>query len=221
MGRKHSSTSAARVGRSSRAGRALELRKAGLTFRTIGQKMGFSEQRAHTLVTEELARLNATRAEAAEAVTRLEVERLDALWVVVYRKAVGGDMAAVDRCIAIMGRRAKMLGIDKEKGGFGGVVMQNVNTAATVPITPQERADTVRAILVAASRTDGENSEAKRLLEMVEEHDDVTSRHGNESRSPGEHDDGHAGRLPYGLREWEPDDDPDGSDHDIKPLFGG
>jgi len=57
--------SAARIGRAERAQQALELRKAGWCFREIGRKMGFSEQRAHAMVTAELARLNVKRSEAA------------------------------------------------------------------------------------------------------------------------------------------------------------
>ena len=30
----------------------------------------------------------------------------------VWTKAVGGDLKAIDRCLAIMGRRAKLLGLD-------------------------------------------------------------------------------------------------------------
>src|SRR5262245_39291828 len=115
MPRKHSNLSVARIGRAERAGQALDLRKAGLTFKKIGDRMGVTEQRAHKMVTQELARLNGKRAESAEAVTRLEIERLDALMAAVWEKAEGGELAAIDRVLSIMARRAKLLGIDAEK----------------------------------------------------------------------------------------------------------
>jgi hypothetical protein len=218
MGRKHSSTSAARVGRSRRAGQALELRKAGLTFREIGRRMGFSEQRAHALVTEELARLNADRAEQADAVTRLEVERLDALFAAVYPKALRGNMGAVDRCLMIMARRAKMLGIDKEKGGFGGVVMQNLNVPA-VEMTPQQRVEAVRQVLCAAARPGGPNSEAAQLLALMDSADVPLTVEASPAAREAEAEPVQAGTngngrcLPNGLRElpgggptWKADD---------------
>jgi hypothetical protein len=197
MPRKHSKTSAARVTRSTNAGRALELRKAGLTFRQIGQRMGFTEQRAHKLVTEELARLNSKRSEAAEAVTRLEVERLDALLRVVYPKALKGDMQAFDRVLAVMARRAKMLGIDRERGVFGDIIMQANVTQPTVALNPEQRRDMVRAILVAATRTDGPKSEAAELLAMTDAHE------AGQDIEAGPPPNGEAAyhRLVYGLKE--------------------
>jgi hypothetical protein len=140
----NSKLSGARVLRAERAGRALELRKAGLTFRQIGAEMGVTEQRAHQIVTQELARLNARRAEDAEAVTRLEVERLDALLATVWPKALEGDLPAFDRVLAVLARRAKLLGIDAERPA-NGVTMQNINVG--VEMTDHERADAIAALL--------------------------------------------------------------------------
>jgi hypothetical protein len=108
----HSGSSSARISRSQRAMMALDFRLAGKTYREVGQLMGFSEQRAHQLVTQELQRLNALRAEAAAEVMRLEAERLDALLAGLWDAAKGGDVAAVDKVLAIMGRRAKLYGLD-------------------------------------------------------------------------------------------------------------
>jgi hypothetical protein len=130
------------VSRAERAARALELRKAGMTFRQIGQEMGFTEQRAHAVVTHELARLNAKRAEDGGTVTRLEVERLDAMLAAVWPKALAGDLPSFDRVLAVLARRAKLLGIDAEKPATG-VTMQNIN----VEMTDRERADAIRAVL--------------------------------------------------------------------------
>src|SRR5437016_4803851 len=110
--RKRGKLSVARIGRAERAARALDLRKAGMTFKEIGAEMGFTEQRAHRIVTQELARLNAKRAESAGAVTRLEMERLDAMLAAVWKRAKKGNLPAIDRVLSILARRAKLLGID-------------------------------------------------------------------------------------------------------------
>jgi hypothetical protein len=218
----------------------VSLSKSSLTFREIGRRMGFTEQRAHALVTEELARLNADRAEQADAVTRLEVERLDALFAAVYPKALKGNMGAVDRCLMIMARRAKMLGIDKEKGGFGGVVMQNLNVPA-VEMTPQQRVEAVRQVLCAAARPGGPNSEAAHLLAMMDSEAagapltveaasqpaaveagtaqaDGRQQQNNDAE-PGIN--GNGRRLPYGLKERAPEPsprEPYADDDDPPPL---
>jgi hypothetical protein len=169
VGRKHSKLSVARVGRAERAGWALDLRKSGLTFRKIGQRMGVTEQRAHRIVTEELARLNAKRAEDAAAVTRLEAERLDAILAVLWPKVEKGDLPSIDRVLSIMARRAKLLGIDAEKPG--GMTMQNINVG--VEMTDRERADAIAALLARVGyggngpHLDGKADPARPLLEQA------------------------------------------------------
>jgi hypothetical protein len=71
-----------------------------------------SGRRANRIVTQELARLNKRRAEEATEVTRMELERIDALFAAVWPAASAGDGPAVDRALAMMGRRAKLLGLD-------------------------------------------------------------------------------------------------------------
>lgn len=107
-----SKSSPKRARAAERRTQALELRKQGMTFAQIGAALDCSEQRAHKIVTEELRRLNEHRAEQATEVARLELERLDALLAGVWEKAKGGDGPAIDRALAVMNRRAKLLGID-------------------------------------------------------------------------------------------------------------
>jgi hypothetical protein len=156
MGNSRTKLSMARIGRSERAGRVLDLRKSGLTFREIGTRMGFSEQRAHALVTQELARLNAKRSESAEEVTRLEVERLDALLAAVWGKAMEGELSAVATALAIAARRAKLLGLDVEKPGADMV---------TVP----QAMIFVNAILAAAREVVQDPEDFRRLRMRVNE----------------------------------------------------
>lgn len=119
-----SAASAPRIAAAKRRTEALALRLEGKTFKAIGDAMSCSEQRAHRMVTQELARLNARRAEAADEVTRLECERLDALLAAVMPGARQGKVRHIDRVLAIMQRRAKLLGLDKpsrrEIGNLGG-----------------------------------------------------------------------------------------------------
>jgi len=109
---KQSKTAAVLINGSERRTQALELRKAGATFKQIGQAMHFSEQHAHKIVTEELVRMNQHRAETALEVTRLELERLDALWLGQWPQAKAGNAQSVDICLKIMQRRARILGLD-------------------------------------------------------------------------------------------------------------
>ena len=110
---------------------AMELRKAGASFVQIGKQLGFSTQHAHRLVTKELARMNAELKEVAGDVTRLELERLDAMWLGLWTRARQGDDKAVVACLRIMERRAKILGIDaplrQELTGADGGPIQTVD----------------------------------------------------------------------------------------------
>ena len=91
---------------------ALRLRKAGLTYRLIGEELGVTEQRAWQIVTGELKRINENRSELAEGLLRLELERLDTLWKKTYDIAMDGNIPAASVCLKISERRSKMLGID-------------------------------------------------------------------------------------------------------------
>ena len=118
-----------------RALKALELRKAGATFRRIGQELGCSEQRAHQIVTRELTRLNKDRAEEASQARRLELERLDALSTPLYAKAIrGGEERAVEAYLKLMERRSRLLGLDAP-------VKREVAGAGGAPLVPQVTVD--------------------------------------------------------------------------------
>jgi hypothetical protein len=92
---------------------ALKLRSLGYTYQRIADQTGCSKQTAYARVQRAL---NAIPAEAAEEYRKLEGERLDALLEVSMAKALDpagkGFLFAVDRCIALMDRRAKLFGLD-------------------------------------------------------------------------------------------------------------
>lgn len=96
--------------------RALELRKAGLTYLQIAQQLGITEQGAHKAVMRTLKRLNERIMEQAAEVRRLELERLDAMLLSLWPQARKGNLGAIDRVLRIMQRRADLLGLDAPKG---------------------------------------------------------------------------------------------------------
>lgn len=108
--------------RHDRETQAIALRKGGANFKQIGEAMGFTEQRAHALVTRVLKRMNEKLAETADEVRRMETERLDAMLLTWWTRAIGGkttagkiiapDIRAGDMVLRIMARRAKLWGLD-------------------------------------------------------------------------------------------------------------
>lgn len=96
-----------------RALQALELRKAGATYEAIARQCGYSGKgAAYNAVQRELQR---TMQEPADDVRQLELLRLDDLYRAMIPKALRGDKDStwyVDRCLNIMDRRAKLLGLD-------------------------------------------------------------------------------------------------------------
>jgi hypothetical protein len=150
MSRQKASVDSGRITAAQRGTQALDLRKGGMTYQQIGQVMGVNESRAYQLVQRELVRLNAQRTEAAAEVSRLEAERLDNLLAAVWPKATEGDLAAVDRVLSIMSRRAKLLGIDQEKPHQPAVNLQSVN----VSLSDADRANAIQSILARVGQRD-------------------------------------------------------------------
>jgi hypothetical protein len=73
----------------------------------------------------------------AEELLRMELMRLDELQSAQYAKAVAGDASAMDRVLAIMDRRAKLLGLhqpraesEERAGGAKEALLEKLNTIA-------------------------------------------------------------------------------------------
>lgn len=93
-----------------RAAEAMRLRMEGHTFTKIAELAGYkSSQSAHDAVKRAL---HAVIREPAEALIKLELERLDVLWQSQYMNAQQGDVQAMNACMKLMERRAKLLGLD-------------------------------------------------------------------------------------------------------------
>lgn len=93
--------------------KAFELRKSGLTYEKIGNKIGISTQAAHGLIKRELVRLSKQAEGDASLLRQLEIERLDCLIDAIWPKAMDGDLPAIDRVLRIAERRARFLGLDE------------------------------------------------------------------------------------------------------------
>jgi hypothetical protein len=91
--------------------RALELRKAGATYETIAQMLGYaSKSTAFTAVNRIMTQ---SKREASKEAFEMELRRLDDLMMTLWPIARAGEnMGAIDRVLRIMERRAKLLGLD-------------------------------------------------------------------------------------------------------------
>lgn len=91
--------------------RALELRRAGITFDQIAQTLGYkNSDGAWRAVRRAMQRT--LRESGAEEIRDQELDRLDRLQAAVWPRALQGDLPAVGAVVRIMERRSKMLGLD-------------------------------------------------------------------------------------------------------------
>jgi len=90
--------------------RAALVRKSGRTYDEIARTVGFADRSGAARAVQRA--LDATVREGADALRQLEAERLDALTAALWSKAIDGDERAVDRVLAVMERRARLLGLN-------------------------------------------------------------------------------------------------------------
>jgi hypothetical protein len=96
---------------SDRMRRALELRKAGVGYQQIADALGYAgPSGAYSAVDRALREV---RREPAEALLRLELERLDQMMVAIAEQVREGNLKAIDRALRISERRCRLLGLDK------------------------------------------------------------------------------------------------------------
>ena len=95
----------------------LAKRVTGMSLRQIGQEENppISLQRVAQLISRAVSEMVA---EPLEHIRRLELLRLDKLLGAIWAGAMAGDIAAIDRCLAISARRSRLLGLDKQVGGY-------------------------------------------------------------------------------------------------------
>ena len=92
--------------------KALELRKAGASYRAIGAQLGVSHQQAYEDIQRELTAIAKQSTEEATLLRTLDLERLDAMMLAIWQQVRQGNQGAIDRALRISERRAKLLGLD-------------------------------------------------------------------------------------------------------------
>lgn len=111
--------SAQKIDLAERRYKALELRKAGASYRAIAAKIAeelkipdYSEAQAHRDVMHVLKELNEKTNLEAEEYRRLELERCDVALLAIYKQVQQGHLGAIDRLLRIIERQSKLLGLD-------------------------------------------------------------------------------------------------------------
>jgi hypothetical protein len=93
---------------------AFELRKVGASYEEIADKLGYANAgSAEAAIRKRLK--DSYKPDDVETVVTMELERLDALQLIAWRRARQGDLAAIDRILKIMERRSQYLGLDRKQ----------------------------------------------------------------------------------------------------------
>lgn len=101
---------------------ALEARLAGASYETVALTCGYaSEGAAHNAV---MAALHDIPKAKAEQLRQLEAERLDAMHLALWGRALRGDTQAVSGCLAILEKRARLFGLNIEAEGTPPMIIQ-------------------------------------------------------------------------------------------------
>jgi hypothetical protein len=88
----------------------VKLRRGGLPWDLIGERVGLSASGAHRAFERSLVRVVK---EDVDAIRQVETERLDLAQSAIWGKVLQGDNASIQSLIRIMERRAKLLGLDQ------------------------------------------------------------------------------------------------------------
>ncbi len=107
---------------------AARLRSKGMSYRDIATEMSCNVASAHRAVQRALARIPL---DAVEDLRQIEGERLENLWLVACEIALNGSnsdrqLRAVDRCLAIMERKARLFGLDAPTRNVVSVITEDV-----------------------------------------------------------------------------------------------
>lgn len=105
-------TSARKIEAQERRRKAVELRRAGASYAHIAATLDMAPSSVHKTVCKALAQLKDDIADQATLLQAQEADRLDHLQVKLWARAAGGDLAAIDRVLRLMERRARLLGLD-------------------------------------------------------------------------------------------------------------
>jgi len=93
-----------------RRARAIELRTQGRTYNQIAAELGYANRgTVFHIVTDAL---DSRQVEAVDQLRSLESQRLDALQIAVWDRAMSGDVTAALAAIRIISARCRLLGLE-------------------------------------------------------------------------------------------------------------
>ena len=96
--------------------RILALKRAGLSVAEIREATGLSAKSVKDVLADALREGGELAVEEKADLRAAENDRLDALLAGIWVDAAGGSVSAINAVLRIMERRAKLLGLDLEKG---------------------------------------------------------------------------------------------------------
>jgi len=125
-----------------------------MKYREIGAELHVTGSAAYKACARALREISARTGETAELLRRLEVERLDSLWAAAFPGALKGDPATVRACLAIMERRARLLGLDAAQE-FSLLDIESISRKVIEAVQAAAPADVRERIFAALGFTDG------------------------------------------------------------------
>jgi DNA-binding CsgD family transcriptional regulator len=132
----------------------LKLRRGGLTWDLIAERVGLSISGAYTAYERSLKRVVA---EDVNAIRQIESERLDLAQSAIWGKVLQGDNPSVANLLRIMERRAKLFGLDQPTRIQAEVITYDGNTVkAELERILASRSDSSQASLVAGGTSSSE-----------------------------------------------------------------
>ena len=138
-----SKTAPARVTADMLRRQAVQLRMAGCTLEEIGKQIGRSKGSVSKYINQALAEFARDTEEAIAEVKRMEDARIERLIRAHWPQAIKGHLAATDRVIRLMERKARLHGLDapqrKELTGKDGgpVAVEGMGLASLLASTDE------------------------------------------------------------------------------------
>ena len=103
-------TTQAYIDNAHRRAKAINLRLAGLTYEEIAAECGWNSRQAAQVAIRDS--IMAVAGEPSKELLALHIGRLDKMFGLQYARAVAGDLDAVNGCLKIMERQARLMGMD-------------------------------------------------------------------------------------------------------------
>lgn len=104
--------SAEQAKREELTGKVFELRKAGIDFRTIGNRLGISVSTAHKYFKAEITRLQKENTEIAKDYQMLQLKRLEAILTQAFSEALKGNLKAVESARRVLDSISRLTGAE-------------------------------------------------------------------------------------------------------------